>query len=554
MNTLTKFLSLGLLLLSLNNLHAQVGIGTTDPKTSLQVVGEPASTTTADGVQVPSLSLAELDAKVAAYGTDQNGSIVFIDDITTVTSSTETASIDAVGFYYYDADNDTWKVLSNNSTLADGSVTSAKILDGEIVNADISSSAAIAQSKIDGLSASLANKANLASPTFTGTVSSSAFSGDGSALTGVTNTNFDLTGAVDGDLLRYDAATSKWVKVTPDYISNGDSNVGFGATTIESSAALEVKSTTQGFLPPRMTTNDRNLIAIPVPGLMIYNTTTNQLNLFNAIQWSNMDGTSASSASNAPAISGVTSGNGKVDVAFTAPADNGGSTITTYTATSNPGGITGSISQAGSGTITVSGLTNGTAYTFTVTATNAVGTSAASAVSDSVTPLAPVTYTILDQYTNRVPTGTSYIQNTEYNEYIDAGSVDASPFTITKLTSYAGGIVFYGSTELNSQASENTFRLSASTGNFDFISFYLDDLEPNINSGTSSTLPRITLTSSSGSTVTYEATVMFCDDFMCMYMYSDTGIKTLNWTNIEWVDIKTQYVKAKTKTYVLKTL
>ena len=75
-------------------------------------------------------------------------------------------------------------------------------------------------------------------------------------------------------------------------------------------------------------------------------------------------------------------------VSYTAPANNGGSTITLYTATSSPGGITGTLATAGSGTINVSGLTTGTSYTFTVTATNSVGTSAASAASNSVTPVA----------------------------------------------------------------------------------------------------------------------------------------------------------------------
>lgn len=72
-------------------------------------------------------------------------------------------------------------------------------------------------------------------------------------------------------------------------------------------------------------------------------------------------------------------------VVYTAPASNGGSVITSYTATSSPSGITGTLSQAGSGTITVSGLNPVTSYTFTVTATNAIGTSAASAASNSVT-------------------------------------------------------------------------------------------------------------------------------------------------------------------------
>jgi len=72
-------------------------------------------------------------------------------------------------------------------------------------------------------------------------------------------------------------------------------------------------------------------------------------------------------------------------VAYTAPASNGGATITSYTATSSPSGITGTLSQAGSGTITVSGLAQGTSYTFTVTATNSIGTSAASSASNSIT-------------------------------------------------------------------------------------------------------------------------------------------------------------------------
>ena len=78
-----------------------------------------------------------------------------------------------------------------------------------------------------------------------------------------------------------------------------------------------------------------------------------------------------------------------VTVACTAPGSNGGATITTYTATSNPGSRTGTLTSATcSSAITVSGLTTGTAYTFTVTATNSAGTSVASAASNSVTPVA----------------------------------------------------------------------------------------------------------------------------------------------------------------------
>ena len=72
-------------------------------------------------------------------------------------------------------------------------------------------------------------------------------------------------------------------------------------------------------------------------------------------------------------------------VAFTAPTSNGGATIQNYTATSTPGSITGQVFQSGSGSITVTGLTSSTAYTFTVTASNSVGTSSVSSASISIT-------------------------------------------------------------------------------------------------------------------------------------------------------------------------
>lgn len=92
-------------------------------------------------------------------------------------------------------------------------------------------------------------------------------------------------------------------------------------------------------------------------------------------------------AANAPTITDVAAGDGQVAVTFVAPLDDGGADITIYTATSNPENKKGTLNQAGSGTITVPGLTNGKAYTFTVTATNSAGQSATSAASNAVTPI-----------------------------------------------------------------------------------------------------------------------------------------------------------------------
>ncbi|MEZ7498328.1 fibronectin type III domain-containing protein [Flavobacterium sp. Arc3] len=93
----------------------------------------------------------------------------------------------------------------------------------------------------------------------------------------------------------------------------------------------------------------------------------------------------------APIIGTAIGGNGQASVTYTAPARNGGSIITEYTATSSPGNISGTLTQAGSGTINVMGLTNGTTYTFTVTATNTAGDSSSSAFTNSVMPSPPLT-------------------------------------------------------------------------------------------------------------------------------------------------------------------
>lgn len=60
-------------------------------------------------------------------------------------------------------------------------------------------------------------------------------------------------------------------------------NVGIGVTSPNAVALLDVSSTTKGFLPPRMTEAQRDAIATPPAGLVIYNTTTAKLNLFTTV-------------------------------------------------------------------------------------------------------------------------------------------------------------------------------------------------------------------------------------------------------------------------------
>ena len=93
----------------------------------------------------------------------------------------------------------------------------------------------------------------------------------------------------------------------------------------------------------------------------------------------------------APTISTATPGNTTATLTWTAPASNGGSTITGYTITS----VNTTTTNTAAGTITVgaaatngtvTGLTNGQTYTLRVVATNALGDSPASAPSNPITP------------------------------------------------------------------------------------------------------------------------------------------------------------------------
>ena len=81
-----------------------------------------------------------------------------------------------------------------------------------------------------------------------------------------------------------------------DFVINGDTvevlrcdasqdAIGIGVTTPNAVAKLQIDSTTKGFLPPRMTTTQRDLLSSVPVGLLIFNTTTNKLNVRGASAW-----------------------------------------------------------------------------------------------------------------------------------------------------------------------------------------------------------------------------------------------------------------------------
>ena len=85
-------------------------------------------------------------------------------------------------------------------------------------------------------------------------------------------------------------------------------------------------------------------------------------------------------------VTATTNSPGKATITLSAPTDNGGSSITEYVVTSSPGGFTCTTTNPTNG-CEITGLTNGTAYTFSAVAKNSVGSSVSSSPSGSITSI-----------------------------------------------------------------------------------------------------------------------------------------------------------------------
>ena len=67
------------------------------------------------------------------------------------------------------------------------------------------------------------------------------------------------------------------------FAQNGSVGINNDGSSPNGSAMLDVSSTSKGLLPPRLTTAQRNTIASPAEGLVIYNTDEKSLNLYNGV-------------------------------------------------------------------------------------------------------------------------------------------------------------------------------------------------------------------------------------------------------------------------------
>ena len=184
-------------------------------------------------------------------------------------------------------------------------------------------------------------------------------------------------------------------------------------------------------------------------------------------------------APGAPTSVIATAGNTTASVSFTAPGSTGGASITGYTVTSIPSGGTDSNAGSTSLTHTITGLTNGTSYTFTVTATNIAGTGAASTASNAVTPSVPPSVNAGSSQSITIPThsvtlsGTATPTNATISSYAwtevtTLGSTISSPTsattTVTDLT--VGTYTFrLSATDSNGNTGSSTVTVTVNAAN-----------------------------------------------------------------------------------------
>jgi hypothetical protein len=189
-------------------------------------------------------------------------------------------------------------------------------------------------------------------------------------------------------------------------VTNGSQSFGgsktFGGASSTASAAVEITSTSQGFLPPRMTAAQRDAISSPVAGLVLWCTNcgaSGQLNVYNGTAWKNMIGDATAAVLIVPTVT---------------------PTVGTYTYNGSPQGPN---SATNTGT--------GTSYTY-----NYAGTGSTSYGPSATAPSAQGTYTV----TVTVAANGNYAGA---SSNATAFTIGAAPTTVAIGDAYQGGKVVY---------------------------------------------------------------------------------------------------------------
>ena len=183
------------------------------------------------------------------------------------------------------ADAGTLTGTTLKSTVTGSSLTSV----GTLANLTVTN---LIVGSITGNAATATIAGNISGTTNTTLSSLSNLATVGTITSGVWSGTSINAGTLTGTILAENVVNSNLTRVgiLTNTTINGKLVVG-ASNEQNSSAILEANSITKGFLPPRMSTEQRNIISSPVAGLMIWNMTNNQIEIYNGSLWINTNGT-----------------------------------------------------------------------------------------------------------------------------------------------------------------------------------------------------------------------------------------------------------------------
>ena len=242
------------------------------------------------GILYPRVDLVNFTAMSHAGPFNASNNPNYFDGLLVFNTATGVAGIGAdsvfPGYYYY----------RNTTTTANGghwvSLKGIKGDDGSIgpigpqgVQGIAGNDGLIGATGAQGPTGVAGTNGTIGSTGATGAQGPTGFAGPNGSTgsTGATGaTGLLSSGTLTGNTPYWDG--SQWV-LNNSNIHNNGAGVGIGTTSPNASAKVEITSTTQGFLPPRMTTVQRDAIPSPAAGLTIYNTTVNCLQWWNGTSW-----------------------------------------------------------------------------------------------------------------------------------------------------------------------------------------------------------------------------------------------------------------------------
>jgi hypothetical protein len=197
----------------------QVGINTQTPAATLDVAARTTgtSTTTAEGLIAPRLTIADLNAKVTAYGAAQAGSLIYVTDASNGSPSGQTATINTAGYYFFDGTN--WLKVTTGNGGSSGSSNDIYTNDGTLS----------ANRTVAMLDKTVAFSANPTSGTSHFTVDDTTLSVDAlNNRIGIgTNVPAEKLHVENGNIfMHHDSPTLYFQSTTPIDASNPDNNNG----------------------------------------------------------------------------------------------------------------------------------------------------------------------------------------------------------------------------------------------------------------------------------------------------------------------------------------